>query len=359
MELETIESKLVSTEDDDINQSKESEYKNLNDSIDAPPEILYHSRSNQTQSKNILIQKMRNTYELFSKYPQKIQACIMLGGIIALMSLLSKIYILVSFWKSLIIEFHHLYELISFYLHESFWALPLYHLNNIFLGVGILIFTSQPFIEFMVKMKFFFKPFDTPMIILIINKIWFFISLGLVPEISMTMFQFHNMRNFILPFFIAKICLQPFLFISLIIYGLVILGRFTGRDRWEKIKKHFSIYKRVFLLIINSNALLWNNFRTESTAIGTNSLRKSAKSSTSSSDDNLISNPIIQIKKRHIAFIILFSILLCPILNGIFGYGYYIFSFKDELACFLFKLDIFYSVILGVIIVKINEFNHK
>ena len=46
MELETIDTKISNQTDDDNNQNN-NEYQNLNDSIDAPPEIIYTSQSNK------------------------------------------------------------------------------------------------------------------------------------------------------------------------------------------------------------------------------------------------------------------------------------------------------------------------
>ena len=353
MELETIDTKISNQTDDDNNQNN-NEYQNLNDSIDAPPEIIYTSQSNKQKSKSALSQKVSEFIEVFKKYSQKVQMYIVLGVIVSFISIITKLYIVVKIWMNLIPKITSLKLFIDNLLYHSIFALPLYHLNNVFLIIGLVIFSLQPFLELGVRLKFLTKPFDTKIYMLLINKIWFFVCLGLIPETSMTMFKFQNRKNFILPFFIAKIYLQPILFVSLTIYAIVLLNRFRGRNRREKLKKHFMIYKRVFTLIINSKPLLWNNFRTEPVATQT-SIRTSQNTSTSSSDDNLIQNPLIVVKKRHIAFMILFSILLSPILNGVFGYGYYIFFFRDEVACLFFKIDVLISALLTVIIVKIVQ----
>ena len=95
MELETIDTKISNQTDDDNNQNN-NEYQNLNDSIDAPPEIIYTSQSNKQKSKSALSQKVSEFIEVFKKYSQKVQMYIVLGVIVSFISIITKLYIAVN-----------------------------------------------------------------------------------------------------------------------------------------------------------------------------------------------------------------------------------------------------------------------
>ena len=101
MELETIDTKISNQIDDDNNQSN-NEYQNLNDSIDAPPEIIYTSQANKQKSKSVFSQKVSEFIEVFKKYSQKVQMYIVLGIIVSFISIITKLYIVVKICLNII-----------------------------------------------------------------------------------------------------------------------------------------------------------------------------------------------------------------------------------------------------------------
>ena len=352
MELKTLNTQIISGEDDDDNQS-----------FDAPPELLYE------KSKNQKLQNEKETMNLIKRYfnylktrlnsfelKQKILVIISL--IISLICFLMKGYLVHVISKELIPNIQSLREIIANLLFNSSLSLPLYHINIFFLIIGLLIFSIQPFVEIYIRFRFALNPMQSRIRGLALNKVFFFVALGLIPETSIIMFNFKNRKNVILPFFIAKLYTQPFILIFFIIYGLVLLSRFHGKNRYERLKKHMMLYKKIVYVLTHLKMFRWNNFgREEEEQQGEDENGRSsdvtATNMSTMSEGNVLSMPFVEIKGRHIATIILFLMLISPILNGVFGYGYYVFFFKDFYGCLVFKLDIIFSVILSVLFIKI------
>lgn len=321
-------------------------------------------RSKKTSAFQIFMFEKKKLFREMMKKMSKIQKIFyLMCFFIIFINFIVKCIILYSISYSLFNNFSILKSFIFSLLEGKWYYLILYYINLLFFIPGFLIFTFEGVIQVIIRIYFLSNPFEHTIKILIAEEIFFFICLGLIPETSMTMFNFKNKNNIIISFFKAKLYTQLILLISSLIYGFFLFTKVASKDRKKKLKHHFDIYKNIVIKFLQIRTLRWNNFKDETRISNISEKndkneneddeRESDFSKKTEKFTNLLEGNIFVIKKRYIAFILWFFIFSSPILNGIFGYGYYIFFFRDLTACFMFKLDLILRFLFGYCLINI------
>lgn len=220
----------------------------------------------------------------------------------------------------------------------------IYYINYLFLVFGIIALFTEPILQIYIRVTFIASE-KKSLLYLIWGKIMYFVVLGLVPESTLLMFQFNNKNNVIIPLFIAKIYSQPILLIAFVIYGIFLLLSFKGKDIIINLKNHSYIYLGIIETIAR-----WSYFNWKTIKEGDNEELNDGKRE-QDEDESLIQGKSTVIKIS--AFIAFFAVLLSPVLNGIFGYGFFVFFYTESLTRFLFKLDIVISVIFTLLTLRL------
>ena len=169
-------------------------------------------RSKKTSAFQIfLYDKNRMFRDIMKKMSKKQKLFFLICIIIIILNLIIKFLISYSIGYSLYINFSNLKPFVSDVLNNKWYYLILYYINLLFLIPGFLIFSFEGLIQLIIRFYFLSNPFEKTIKILIGENLFFFICLGLIPETSMTMFNFKNKNNIIIPFFKAKLYTQPIL----------------------------------------------------------------------------------------------------------------------------------------------------
>ncbi len=322
-------------------------------------------RSKKSSAFQIFMFEKKKLFRDIMKKMSKIQKFFyLMCFLIMFINFIVKCIILYSISYSLFQNFSILKPFVFSLLEGRWYYLILYYINILFFIPGFLIFAFEGCVQVIIRIYFLSNPFEHTIKILIGEEIFFFICLGLIPETSMTMFNFKNKNNIIIPFFKAKLYTQPILLISSLIYGTFLFTKVASKDRKKKLKQHFDIYKNISIKFLQIRMLRWNNFKDETRISNISekndkneneddNIRDSDITEKTSKFTDLVEGKIFVIKKRYIAFVLWFFIFSSPILNGIFGYGYYIFFFRDLTACFMFKLDLILRFLFGYCLIKI------
>lgn len=321
-------------------------------------------RSKKTSAfKIFLYEKNKMFRDIMKKMSKKQKMFFLICFIIVIINLIIKFFISHSIGYSLYINFSNLKPFVYDVLNKKWYYLILYYINLLFLIPGFLLFTLEGLIQLIIRFYFLSNPFEKTIKIIIGENIFFFICLGLIPETSMTMFNFKNKNNIIIPFFKAKLYTQPILLISSIIYATFLFTKVASKDRKKKLTLHFNIYKNISIKFLQLKFFRWNNFKDETKITNIKENNDNLESEDKDIDDSNLSEKtklneedegkIFVIKKRYIAFILWFLIFSSPILNGVFGYGYYIFFFRDTFACSMFKFDLILNFLFGYCLLNI------
>ena len=369
MELKTLQDKIIAEEDSSsIPDSRPPDDQIQNDassSFEEPAKIIYtsHKTRNKTKFLSFLTSNTKlkhlhkfttklktqahNSYLIYAKQNQKTKFYISLLASITLLSFLSKLILTYKIWKHLFNNISTLYTYVHFLLNNNIYSPILFYINLLFLFIGLLLFTSTPFIEAFVRLRFITNTKEHSLITLILNKLLFFICLGLIPEVAMTMFEFKNKKNVLIPFYICKLYFQPVLLGFIIVYGCIYVKTYSqGGNVFEKANKHYLICVHLYKMLKKNKKLIWNGFNVE---------KEEKERKVSGSGEAVVNNPIVIIKKKHIAISAIIAFLISPVLNGFFGYGYYVFFFRDSITCWLFKGDIVFTVVMGILLIKMLD----
>lgn len=321
-------------------------------------------RSKKTSAFQIFLYDKNKIFrDIMRKMTKKQKLFFLICVIIIFLNFIIKLFISHSIGYSLYINFSNLKPFVSDVLNKKWYYLILYYINLLFLIPGFLIFSCEGLIELIIRFYFLSNPFEKTIKILIVENLFFFICLGLIPETSMTMFNFKNKNNIIIPFFKAKLYTQPILLISSIIYGTFLFTKVASKDRKKKLRLHFNIYKNISIRFLQLKLFRWNNFKDETKITNIKENKDNVESEDKDLDESNLSEKsklseedegkIFVIKKRYIAFILWFLIFSSPFLNGVFGYGYYIFFFRDSFACSMFKFDLILNFLFGYCLLNI------
>lgn len=370
MELKTLQDKIITEEDSsslpDNHPPDDPTQNDASSSFEEPAKIIYTSHktrnkttkffsflTSNTKLKHLhkftakLKAQAHNSYVSYSKQNKKTQFYISLLSSITLVSFLSKLLLTYKIWSHLCNNISTLYSYILFLLNNNIYSPVLFYINLLFMFVGLLLFTSTPFIEVFVRLRFITNCKEHSLITLILNKLLFFICLGLIPEVAMTMFVFKNKKNVLIPFYICKLYFQPVLLGIIVVYGCMYIKTYTtGGNVLEKANKHYLICVYLYKMLRKNKAFIWNGFNVE---------KEEKEGKVSGSGEAVVNNPIVIIKKKHIAISAIVAFLVSPVLNGLFGYGYYVFFYRDNVTCWLFQGDIVVTVVMGMLLIRMVE----
>ena len=370
MELKTLQDKIIEEEDTsslpDSHPHNDATQNDASSSFEEPAKIIYTSHktrnkatkffsflSSSTKFKHLqrltakLKSQAHNSYLAYTKQNAKTQFYISLLSTVTLLSFLSKLILTYKIWKHLFNNVSTLYAYIHFLLNNNIYSPVLFYINFLFLIIGLLLFTSTPFIEVFVRLRFITNCKEHSLITLILNKLLFFICLGLIPEVAMTMFEFKNKKNVLIPFYVCKLYFQPALLGIIIVYACAYVKTYAqGGNLFEKANKHYLICLYLYRMLKKNKAFMWNGFNIE---------KEEKEGKVSGSGEAVVNNPIVIIKKKHIAISVLVAFLISPVLNGLFGYGYYVFFFRDKLTCWLFQADVVVTVVIGILLIKMLD----
>ena len=286
-------------------------------------------------------------------------------------------------------------------------------INYIFLFFGFIILFIEMLCQFTIRNRTLLTINECSLKSLILSKCLYFISLGFVPEVIFATVPFKSKKNVFLFFFQIKLITQPYIIIILVIYTLYTLCRRNEETKTEKIKNEIKLIKKIINDFVDKYIFVWNNFN-EKTIIEKEKKEKD-KEDNKNNINNLSSSQIIndsndllnkdenenktkyqkllgkideeeeneegegkkvlgfikkfnQFKKRvslfwtdniftrikkYVILIIIAFFLFSPVINGVFGYGYYVFYESD--VNYHFQLELILCFIFGLILILLTD----
>ena len=350
----------------------------------------------------------------FNKAKVKKKFLIIIALIISTFTLVIKLYI---FFVMLYYLIKRIKILNSFILerildnssHKYFLCI----INYIFLFFGFIILFFEMLCQFTIRNRTLLTINECSLKSLILSKCLYFISLGFVPEVIFATVPFKSKKNVFLFFFQIKLITQPYIIIILVIYTLYTLCRRNEETKTEKIKNEIKLIKKIINDFVDKYIFVWNNFN-EKTIIEKEKKEKD-KEDNKNNINNLSSSQIIndsndllnkdenenktkyqkllgkideeeeneegegkkvlgfikkfnQFKKRvslfwtdniftrikkYVILIIIAFFLFSPVINGVFGYGYYVFYESD--VNYHFQLELILCFIFGLILILLTD----
>ena len=351
----------------------------------------------------------------FNKAKVKKKFLIIIALIISTFTLVIKLYIFFIMLYYLIKRIKILHTFIlERILDNSSHKYFLCIINYIFLFFGFIILFFEMLCQFTIRNRTLLTINECSLKSLILSKCLYFISLGFVPEVIFATVPFKSKKNVFLFFFQIKLITQPYIIIILVIYTLYTLCRRNEETKTEKIKNEIKLIKKIINDFVDKYIFVWNNFN-EKTIIEKEKKEKD-KEDNKNNINNLSSSQIIndsndllnkdenenktkyqkllgkideedeekedgqekkvigfikkinQFKKRislfwtdnifarikKYAILLIIVFFLCsPIINGVFGYGYYVFYESD--VHHLFQLELILCFIFGFILILLTD----
>ena len=134
-------------------------------------------------------------------------------------------------------------------------------INYFFLVIGFIIYFIEMFCQFIIRYKTLLTINNCSLKTLILSKCFFFVSLGLIPEVIFANVPFKSKKNIFLSFYKMKLIIQPYILLILIIYYfLFILCLGNGITQKEKIMNEIKSIKKAINGFVDKNIFVWNNF---------------------------------------------------------------------------------------------------
>ena len=350
----------------------------------------------------------------FNKAKVKKKFLIIIALIISTFTLVIKLYIFFIMLYYLIKRIKILHTFIlERILDNSSHKYFLCIINYIFLFFGFIILFFEMLCQFTIRNRTLLTINECSLKSLILSKCLYFISLGFVPEVIFATVPFKSKKNVFLFFFQIKLITQPYIIIILVIYTLYTLCRRNEETKTEKIKNEIKLIKKIINDFVDKYIFVWNNFN-EKTII---EKEKKEKEDNKNNINNLSSSQIIndsndllnkdenenktkyqkllgkideeeeeeneegegkkvlgfikkfnQFKKRvslfwtdniftrikkYVILIIIAFFLFSPVINGVFGYGYYVFYESD--VNYHFQLELILCFIFGLILILLTD----
>ena len=435
-ELEEISPESVTPRPRNLEDSQEillEPVNNLSSSKDEDLEPYIITKSNRKKGNINFFSSFTNKFiEVLGKEKMKNKILMIFALLINIVTLFLKLYMLCIMLFYLIKRIKILNTFIfTRILDYETNSYILVIINYIFLFFGFIILFIEMFFQFIIRNKTFLKINECSLKPLILSKIFYFISLGLVPEVIFATVPFRSKKNVFLSFFKIKIMTQPYIIIILILYTLYTLCKRSEDTKKEKILKEIESIKKIINEFVDSNLFVWNNFKENIihekekeknnkekkvkekddninniinepknkslNLMKENSFptikRRKRKGSNDEKDNNKskyqkllgkideeeneeggekkvlgfvrkfnqfknrislfwTDNIFVRIKKYGILSIIGFF-LFSPIINGIFGYGYYVFYESDIYRCF--QIELILCFVFGFILILLTE----
>ena len=414
---------------------------NLNEEEGEIPQIIDSQKKRKKGRDNIFNYYIYLLTSQFHSSP----LCNKILIIISLMTIISTLFIKIFMYymmlSSLIKRIKKLLEFIFNRILDDVRGNRFYNiLNYFFLVIGFIIYFIEMFCQFIIRYKTLLTINSCSLKTLILSKCFFFVSLGLIPEVIFANVPFKSKKNIFLSFYKMKLIIQPYILLILIIYYfLFILCLGNGITQKEKIMNEIKSIKKAINGFVDTNIFVWNNFDEKDILIeekkrkeeemkkeeenknknkneeglkkgnelkrrktvanfGTmNRLgivkRKKRKESQDENEDKskhqkllenkvdedededdenkekvgiftkignklkiaklfLIDNIFIRMKK-YIIFGIIVIVLLSPVINGIFGYGYYVFY--DSQVDYCFQIDLALCFVYGFTLILLTN----
>jgi hypothetical protein len=437
-ELEEISPESVTPRPRNLEDSQEillEPVNNLSSSKDEDLEPYIITKSNRKKGNINFFSSFANKFiEVLSEEKMKNKILMIFALVINIVTLFLKLYMLCIMLFYLIKRIKILNTFIfTRILDYETNSYILVIINYIFLFFGFIILFIEMFFQFIIRNKTFLKINECSLKPLILSKIFYFISLGLVPEVIFATVPFRSKKNVFLSFFKIKIMTQPYIIIILILYTLYTLCKRSEDTKKEKILKEIESIKNIVNEFVDNNLFVWNNFKENIilekekekeknnkekkvkekddninniinepknkslNLMKENSFptikRRKRKGSNDEKDNNKskyqkllgkideeeneeggekkvlgfvrkfnqfknrislfwTDNIFVRIKKYGILSIIGFF-LFSPIINGIFGYGYYVFYESDIYRCF--QIELILCFVFGFILILLTE----
>ena len=394
---------------------------NLNEEEGEIPQIIESQKKRKKGRDNIFNYYINLLTSQFHSSP----LCNKILIIISLMTIISTLFIKIFMYymmlSSLIKRIKKLREFIFNRILDDVRGNLFYNtINYFFLVIGFIIYFIEMFCQFIIRYKTLLTINNCSLKTLILSKCFFFISLGLIPEVIFANVPFKSKKNIFLSFYKMKLIIQPYIILILILYFfLFILCMGTGTTIKEKILNEIKSIKKAINGFVDNYIFVWNNFnekdilleekekkekmekeeedknQSEEKAKKSSELkrrktvanfgsfnhlgkvhRKERKGSQDENEDKSKHQKLLGIKedddeddenkekdgifkkirnkyetaklflvdniftrmKKYIIFAIIVFILLSPVINGIFGYGYYVFY--DSQVDYCFQIDL-------------------
>ena len=350
----------------------------------------------------------------FNKAKVKKKFLIIIALIISTFTLVIKLYIFFIMLYYLIKRIKILHTFIlERILDNSSHKYFLCIINYIFLFFGFIILFFEMLCQFTIRNRTLLTINECSLKSLILSKCLYFISLGFVPEVIFATVPFKSKKNVFLFFFQIKLITQPYIIIILVIYTLYTLCRRNEETKTERIKNEIKLIKKIINDFVDKYIFVWNNFN-EKTIIEKEKKEKD-KEDNKNNINNLSSSQILndsndllnkdenenktkyqkllgkideeeeneegegkkvlgfikkfnQFKKRvslfwtdniftrikkYVILIIIAFFLFSPVINGVFGYGYYVFYESD--VNYRFQLELILCFIFGLILILLTD----
>ena len=410
---------------------------NLNEEEGEIPQIIDSQKKRKKGRDNIFNYYIYLLTSQFHSSPLCNKILIIISLMIIISTLFIKLFMYYMMLSSLIKRIKKLREFIFNRILDDVRGNLFYNIiNYFFLVIGFIIYFIEMFCQFIIRYKTLLTINSCSLKTLILSKCFFFISLGLIPEVIFANVPFKSKKNIFLSFYKMKLIIQPYILLVLIIYYLLfILCLGKGETQKEKIRNEIKSIKKAINGFVDKNIFVWNNFDEKDILIeekkrkeeemkkeeekknqikesqkkdnelkrrktvanfGTmNRLgtvqRKKRKESQDENEDKGIHEKFLGIKevededdenkekvgiftkignkikiaklflidnifirmKKYIIFGIIVIILLSPVINGIFGYGYYVFY--DSQVDYCFQIDLALCFVYGFTLILLTN----
>lgn len=392
---------------------------NLNDEEMEVPQIIESQKKRKKGRENIFNYYINLLTNQYHSSPLGNKILILISLIIIISTLFIKLFMYYIMLSSLIKRITKLREFIFNRILDGVKGNFFYNIiNYFFLVIGFIIYFIEMFCQFIIRYKTLLTINECSLKTLILSKCFFFISLGLIPEVIFANVPFKSKKNIFLSFYKMKLIIQPYIILALILYYLLfILCMGTGETIKEKILNEIKSIKKAINGFVDKYIFVWNNFnekdilieekekkeklqkeeedknQIEEKAKKGNELkrrktvanfgnfnrlgtvhRKKRKGSEDENEDKSKHQKLLRIEedededeekkkegffkklgnkyklsklflnnfltriKNYIVLGIISLILLSPVINGIFGYGYYVFY--DSQVDYCFQIDL-------------------
>ena len=239
-ELEEISPESVTPRPRNLEDSQEillEPVNNLSSSKDEDLEPYIITKSNRKKGNINFFSSFTNKFiEVLGKEKMKNKILMIFALVINIVTLFLKLYMLCIMLFYLIKRIKILNTFIfTRILDYETNSYLLVIINYIFLFFGFIILFIEMFFQFIIRNKTFLKINECSLKPLILSKIFYFISLGLVPEVIFATVPFRSKKNVFLSFFKMKLEIQPYILVILIIYTLYTICRRSEETKKEKI----------------------------------------------------------------------------------------------------------------------------
>lgn len=227
--------------------------------------IFYRKKFKRPESSLFVFikQKLSSLFDPKKKLSKKEEFYLKILLIILIVNFFIKEYI---FFCSLFILFRNFLSVPKFFcefLFSRIYGMFLFLVDLIFLLIGIVLLFCENFIQLGARFTLMENVKENSLKPIILSKFLFFISLGMIPELSIAMLGFKNKNNIILSIFKMKFGNQPIVLIFIILYFLYLFNNSSEDDKKTQIKKHF-IYLKIYVMnFLDKYVFLWNDFQEE------------------------------------------------------------------------------------------------